>query len=323
MGEERVSRKRDSAEQVVGYLREARNILFMPFQFIRNKTRPWRRRKKELKKKLEELEKINRTIAEMFALMLKTETLAQPRYADDRRLLKYGFKAYSQADEDGIIQEIFRRIGVTNEIFIEIGVGDGLENNTLFLLLKGWQGAWIEGNAKLVKAIQHKFAPLQNNGRLKIKSAWVQKDNINSLIDDCGLPEEVDLLSLDIDGNDYHVLENIVPLKTRVLVVEYNSKLPPPVKWVMGYNPEHQKTNTDYFGASLKSFEQLLLKRGYLLVGCNIVGVNAFFVRKDLVEEHFHADFSVENHYEPQRYWLINAFSSGFPPDFGPYCDDK
>ena len=137
------------------------------------------------------------------------------------------------------------------------------------------------------------------------------------------MPEEFDLLSLDIDGNDYHVLENISPLNARLVVVEYNSKLPPPVKWVMAYNPGHQKTNTDYFGASLQSFEQLFFKKGYLLVGCNIAGVNAFFVRKDLVAQHFHADFSAENHYEPQRYWLLSGFSSGFPPDFGPYCGDK
>ena len=298
------------------------NILLAPFSFIRNKTRPWRRRGKELKKKLEELEKINRSIAEMYSWKRKTEILSQPRYADDRRLLRSGFKAYSQADEDGIIQEIFRRIGVTNKKFIEIGVGDGLENNTLFLLLNGWQGVWIEGDIKFVESIYRKFSPLQKIGQLEIKQAWVSKDNINSLIDDCGLPEELDFLSIDIDGNDYHVLENIVPLKARLVVVEYNSKLPPPTNWIMKYNPDHKKTNTDYFGASLKSFERLLLKKGYLLVGCNILGVNAFFVRKDLVEQHFHADYSAENHYEPQRYWLKYGFGSGFPPDFGPYCDD-
>ncbi|SVD92153.1 uncharacterized protein METZ01_LOCUS445007, partial [marine metagenome] len=243
------------------------NIIFKPFQFIRDKTRPWRRRSQELKKKLEELEKITRSLTEMFSWKLKAEILSQPRYTDDKRLLKYGFKVYSQADEDGIIQEIFRRIGVTSKTFIEIGVGNGLENNTLFLLLQGWKGAWIEGDAKFIQAIKQKFKPLQKSGRLDIKQAWVNKDNINSLVNGSGAPEEVDLLSLDIDGNDYHVLENISPLNARLVVVEYNSKLPPPVKWVMAYNPDHQKTNTDYFGASLQSFEQLFFKKGYLLVG--------------------------------------------------------
>jgi len=299
------------------------NILLAPFQFIRNKTRPWRRRKKELKRQLNEIEKTTRLVAEISAWKLKKEILTLPRYSDDKRLLKYGFKAYSQTDEDGIIQEIFRRIGVTNKIFIEIGVGDGLENNTLFLLLKGWNGAWIDGDVSNIDNIQKKFSQLRNNGRLKFKQAWVNKDNINFLINDFSLPKELDLLSIDIDGNDYHVLDSINPLNARVIIIEYNAKLPPPVKWVMAHNPNHRKTNTDYFGASLKSFEQLLLTKDYLLVGCNITGVNAFFVRKDLIEQNFHPDFSAENHYEDHKLWLIAGFSSGWQPDFGPYEDDR
>jgi hypothetical protein len=152
--------------------------------------------------------------------------------------------------------------------------------------------------------------------------AWVDKDNIDFLIQDLGLPQEIDLLSLDIDGNDYHVLENVVFLNPRAIVLEYNAKLPPPVKWVMAYDQYHTKTNTDYFGASLKSFEYLLYKRGYCLVGCNISGVNAFFVRKDLVKEHFHSDCSAENHYEDLKIWLLAAFGPGNGPDFGPYEDN-
>ena len=298
------------------------NFFLTPFRFVKDKTRPWRRRRHEIKNRMKELEKIARLNAEISAWKVKNEILEQSRYKDDKRLLKYGFKAYSQFDEDGIIQEIFRRIGVTNKTFLEIGVGDGLENNTLFLLLKGWKGVWIDGDSKNIKAIQNKFSFLQDSGRLRTKLAWVDKDNIDFLIQDLGLPQEIDLLSLDIDGNDYHVLENIVFLNPRAIVLEYNAKLPPPVKWVMAYDQYHTKTNTDYFGASLKSFEYLLYKRGYCLVGCNISGVNAFFVRKDLVEEHFHSDCSAENHYEDLKIWLLFAFGPGHGPDFGPYEDN-
>ena len=298
------------------------NFFLALFRFVKDKTRPWRRRRHEIKNRMKELEKIARLNAEISAWKVKNEILEQSRYKDDKRLLKYGFKAYSQFDEDGIIQEIFRRIGVTNKTFLEIGVGDGLENNTLFLLLKGWKGVWIDGDSKNIKAIQNKFSFLQDSGRLRTKMAWVDKDNIDFLIQDLGLPQEIDLLSLDIDGNDYHVLENIVFLNPRAMVLEYNAKLPPPVKWVMAYDQYHTKTNTDYFGASLKSFEYLLYKRGYCLVGCNISGVNAFFVRKDLVEEHFHSDCSAENHYEDLKLWLLAAFGPGSGPDFGPYQDN-
>ena len=298
------------------------NFFLTPFQFIKNKTRPWRRRRHELKDRLRHLEKIAKINTEISAWKVKTDILDQPRYKDDKRLLKYGFKAYSQTDEDGIIQEIFQRIGVTNKTFIEIGVGDGLENNTLFLLLKGWKGFWVDGDLKNIKAIHNKFLFLKDSGRLSIKQVWIDKDNIDSLINDFGLPQEIDLLSIDIDGNDYHVFKNIVSLNPRVVVIEYNAKLPPPVKWVMTYNQCHTKTNTDYFGASLKSFEYLFQKKGYLLVGCNIIGVNAFFVRKDLIEEHFHSDCSAENHYESLKFWLIAGFGPGFGADFGPYEDN-
>ena len=298
------------------------NFFLAPFQFIKNKTRPWRRRRHELKDRLRHLEKIAKINTEISAWKVKTDILDQPRYKDDKRLLKYGFKAYSQADEDGIIQEIFQRIGVTNKTFIEIGVGDGLENNTLFLLLKGWKGFWVDGDLKNIKAIHNKFIFLKDSGRLSIKQVWIDKDNIDSLINDFGLPQEIDLLSIDIDGNDYHVFKNIVSLNPRVVVIEYNAKLPPPVKWVMTYNQCHTKTNTDYFGASLKSFEYLFQKKGYLLVGCNITGSNAFFVRKDLMEEHFHSDCSAENHYEDLKYWLLAGFSTRLGADFGPYEDN-
>ena len=298
------------------------NFFLAPFQFIKNKTRPWRRRRHELKDRLRHLEKIAKTNTEISAWKVKTDILDQPRYKDDKRLLKYGFKAYSQTDEDGIIQEIFQRIGVTNKTFIEIGVGDGLENNTLFLLLKGWKGFWVDGDLKNIKAIHNKFLFLKDSGRLSIKQVWIDKDNIDSLINDFGFPQEIDLLSIDIDGNDYHVFKNIVSLNPRVVVIEYNAKLPPPVKWVMTYNQCHTKTNTDYFGASLKSFEYLFQKKGYLLVGCNITGSNAFFVRKDLMEEHFHSDCSAENHYEDPKYWLLASFSTRLGADFGPYEDN-
>ena len=76
------------------------------------------------------------------------ELLSDPKYNDGKRLERYGFKVYSQNDEDGIIQEILNRIGETSKTFVEFGVGNGLENNTLTLLLKGWHGLWIEGERR-------------------------------------------------------------------------------------------------------------------------------------------------------------------------------
>ena len=77
-----------------------------------------------------------------------------PRYGDPRRLLRYQYQVCSQNGEDGIIQEIFRRVGTTNRVFAEVGVGDGNENNTAFLLSQGWRGFWIDGSNEFVSAVK-------------------------------------------------------------------------------------------------------------------------------------------------------------------------
>lgn len=243
--------------------------------------------------------------------------LAAERFADRRRLPPFGFKAYSQADEDGILEELFRRIGVTNRFFVEFGCGNGLENNTHYLLLKNWRGLWIDGNDSHVEAIRKSFERLIQLGTLTVKNAFLSIDNIDQLISEtvCG---EIDLLSVDVDGNDFHLLTRIKSIQPRVIVVEYNAKKGPSLDWVMSYRPEHVWDGTDYYGASLKAFEVLLGQRGYSLVSCSISGVNAFFVRSDLVnDELFCSPFVSENHYEPHRRLLRLGISPGFASSYG------
>ena len=293
---------------------------FTQLQYIRNKTRPWRRKRHSLERKLIDLEKITMSMVKLHAWDMHQRLLTETRYKDEKRLLNFGFKGYSQNEEDGIIQEIFSRIGTTNKQFIEIGVGNGLENNTLYLLLQGWHGLWIEGNSNFVEQIKNKFGFVIENRALMVKHAWVKTDNINELISEKQKNnEEFDLLSLDIDGNDYHVLDAIDPLNARVIVLEYNSKYRPPVKWVMQYNPNHSFDESDYYGASLKSFEILLSKKGYKLVGCNLYGVNAFFVREDLMKNHFLDNCTAENHYEPGRLFLRGWMLPLHFENFGPF----
>ena len=246
--------------------------------------------------------------------------LASARMADDKRLLKFGYRVYSQSDEDGIIHEIFRRVGCGNKTFIEIGSGDGLENNSLFLLTQGWRGLWIEGSARKVTAAKKNLESLIANGSLRIEEQFVNAEGIDDTIRRLTPGPEIDLLSIDIDGNDYYVLQAVRSVSPRVIVVEYNAKFPADVSWVMEYNKAHRWDGTDYFGASLKALEILLRERGYSLVGCNLLGCNAFFVRSDLVSDPlFCSPFTTENHYEPPRYFLLPAFDPGFPAGFGPF----
>jgi hypothetical protein len=244
--------------------------------------------------------------------------LESPRYADDRRLLKFGYRVYSQSDEDGILHEIFRRIGAPGRTFIELGTGSGLENNTLFLLVQGWSGVWVEGAARKVTAARRRLESLMTEGRLQVVQKFVTLANIDETLRKFSPAREVDLLSVDIDGNDYYILKAIRSIAPRVIVVEYNAKFPPDVAWVMEYDESHRWDASDYFGSSLKALETLLSERAYSLVGCNLLGCNAFFVRSDLVSDPpFCSPFTAENHYEPLRYFLLPAFDSGFPAGFG------
>ena len=227
------------------------------------------------------------------------------RYRDPRRLLVHGAQYWSQNYEDGMIAEIFRRIGSKTKTFLEIGVGNGSENNTMALLAAGWSGWWIEGDQSCCDAITSRFAAYPAPAsRLILRSSFVTPEGISGLLREIQVPDEVDLFSLDIDLDTYHIWAALKDFRPRVIVVEYNGGFPPEVSWIHPYQPGKTWDFTQAFGASLKAFEALGTDRGYRLVGCDVVGINAFFVREDLAGDHFAAPFTAENHYEPPRYGL-------------------
>jgi hypothetical protein len=241
-----------------------------------------------------------------------------PKYDNPKKLNRYEFKVFSQAGEDGIISEIFNRIGTTNKFFVEFGVGNGLENNSTYLLVKGWQGYWIEGSERFCKSIRQSFEDLIANQQLTLKNTFITAANIEDLFREGNVPTELDLLSIDIDGNDYWVWQAITNYRPRVVILEYNAIYPPESSWVMQYNPSHQWKYNSHVGSSLKALEKLGHQQGYKLVGCSFSGVNAFFVREDLLADHFCSPFSAENHYEPARYFLSSQ-KAGHPRAFGKF----
>ena len=244
--------------------------------------------------------------------------LSETRYQDDRTLSRYGFKVYSQNDEDCIIQEIYTRIGFGSKTFVEFGVENGLQNNTLKLLLDGWRGLWIEGSKPDVTKIQQTFRDVIEQNRLHVRQAFIDRNNINQLIGET-FQGEIDFLSIDIDGNDVYILEALDVVRPRVIVIEYNGKFPPPMNVAQVYNPAHHWRGKDYGGASLAAITVVAERKGYALVGCNITGVNAFLVRSDLLGDRFCPPFTAERHYEPARYFLAPTFVAGHRADWGPY----
>ena len=252
---------------------------------------------------------------------LEIERVLAPLRADPKRLEPFGFKVCSQTDEDGIIEEIFRRLGVTRGVFVEIGVENGLECNSLYLLHKGWRGVWIEGNLAQKRPIEEKFAPILG-GRLKAVFGYATRENVNLVLAQQGLPGDVDFLSIDIDGMDIYLLEAI-DLRPKVVCIEYNAKFPPNISKRPTYDPTLRWTGGDYAGSSLLAITEAAEALGYRLVGTSITGGNAFLVRQDLAGDRFPDIATAEALYNPARYWLWadHYMHIGHRADFGPYTD--
>jgi hypothetical protein len=207
---------------------------------------------------------------------------ARRKAAYDNPIGRCSGKVFSQADEDGMIAEIVRRVGLDRGTFCEFGVGNGVECNTLALAARGWRGFWISGEAIA-------FSPADVDPQFfRFDQSWVDLDNIVRLFrrnaDAMGL-EQVDVLSFDLDSRDLFFLEKLLNdgLRPAVVVAEYNAKFAPPIRWSIPPDDPTPWRGTDYFGASLASLAALFGEFGYRLVACNpATGCNAFFVRGDL-----------------------------------------
>lgn len=230
-----------------------------------------------------------------------TLLLTAPRYSSPKSLVPHQAQVFSRHAQDGMVAEIFRRVGADRNTFLEIGAGDGLENNTRFLLETGWTGVWAECDPINVQAIEVEGLP----GLTLVKEP-IDRENVAPLL----LPlvsDGLDFLSIDIDMNTHHVWEAMTDFRPRVVCVEYNSSIPPSVDYAVPYNPGARWAGGNRFGAGLKALERIGRALGYHLVGCDFLGVDAFFVRKDLCAKGlFLEPYTAEFHYEPPRYHLLN-----------------
>eukprot|EP01038_Epipyxis_sp_PR26KG_P015542 gene15542-20984_t len=176
---------------------------------------------------------------------------------DPRRLEHFGYKVYSQSDEDGSIRWTYR---------------DQIAS-----------------------------------GQLKFTSSFVYPTNINQLISDADISGEIDLLSIDIDSNDWFVWQAISVINPRVVCIEHNHGYPPPMEYVMPYKPDYywDGTGPAIYGSSLSSNCKLGQEKGYTLVGCGLYSANGFFVRNDLLGDHFNWGRAPETHWKMLDYKSI------------------
>lgn len=192
---------------------------------------------------------------------------------------------YSQNGEDGIIDHIFAAIGVTNRVAVEIGVSvtstdeqgnyisNRLENNTAALADGAWKLYWFDI-----------IAPFATPNNCTFTNKFLTKFNIIGTFEQINIPREFDLLSIDIDSNDYYLRDALKDYSPRVVIMEYNGCFDGSVEHIMPYNENYVwRGHSDReYGASLKSLTKQADRLGYDLVYCEKNGVNAFFIRKDV-----------------------------------------
>jgi hypothetical protein len=222
-------------------------------------------------------------------LALGTILSNQQYFINSNKVNDFEFKIFSQCGEDGIIQYLIKNISIENKIFVEFGVENYLESNTRFLMMhNNWAGLIIDASASNVNSIKKRDWFWKYD--LKVKNAFIDKDNINELLSEDGF-QNIGLLSIDIDGNDYWIFEeiNLVTLNPAIIIVEYNAIFGSERKISVPYDKKFNRTKAHYsnlfFGASLPALAYLAHIKGYELVGCNNAGTNAFFVRENLLND--------------------------------------
>lgn len=207
----------------------------------------------------------------------------------DRRLSSLEeaeFQVYSQFGEDGIIQWLIHNVAIENRTFIEFGVEDYTEANTRFLLMNNnWSGLVMDGSAGNIESLNNwKYLWKYD---LLTRADFITRDNINHLITDSGYKGDVGILSIDLDGNDYWILNTIDCVSPRILICEYNNIYGPDKMVSVPYDETFVRTAAHYsnlyWGASIAAFRGWAEAHDYYYMGSNSAGNNAFFVRKDCV----------------------------------------
>jgi len=198
-------------------------------------------------------------------------------------LITEKFGTFSQNEEDVILQNIIIKIPEIPKTFIEFGVGDGWENNTVNLIPK-FTGFWIGNEDIKLNSIYAKF--------VTYFARQVDLDNLPHILNDViSLSQErIGIISIDIDGNDYYVTEQILKEKKLhpiIFIVEYNSNHED--FYVMNYNSNHKWNGSNKYGASYKSYLKLFSENNFSPVATNLTGVNAFFVSNEYIHLFKHA----------------------------------
>jgi len=214
------------------------------------------------------------------------------------------FKVFSQFGDDGIIQYLARNLDLRHKTFVEFGVDDYMESNTRFLLQKdNWSGFIMDGSSHNMQKL--KSAPFFWKHDLTAEAVFITRENIRGLLQQHTRRwPGLDLLHIDLDGNDYWVWQEI-DLNPTIVIMEYNSTFGVERAITVPYSADFQRSQAHYsnlyWGTSLRALHALATRKGYDFIGCNSAGNNAYFVRRDAMNDRVRK-VSLEQGYVGSKY---------------------
>lgn len=193
---------------------------------------------------------------------------------------EYEARAYSQDGEAGILNFLINLLGVKPHFLVEIGTG--LQSNCNNLLrFHSWRGVLIDGATWVCDVLGYRL----EEKNVQILNTFVTQENIDELLRESRAPRRIGILSIDIDGMDYHVWKAIEWLIPKIVVIEYNASLGPDLSVTVPYKADFNRfdIHPGYHGASLVAMTRLAATKGLALVGCESAGCNAFYVDRELL----------------------------------------
>lgn len=227
-------------------------------------------------------------------------------FTDEIDLKPYEAMVYSQHGEDGVVAKLLSVIPTTSRYCVEFGAYDGITGSNTFLLRRqGWKALLLDRMFEKPEYNLHK--------------EFIRAETINSIFEKYKVPYDLDLLSIDIDYNDFYVWNALDDkFQAKIVIIECNPTHLPTEDKVVKYRPHFCGDGTNYYGASILALYNLGRKKGYSLVYHDSSGTNLFFVKNEILEK-FNLHFKNMNDVEA----LYNAANYNLGPNGGHRIDAK
>ena len=221
-------------------------------------------------------------------ILLNAKLIINGRNFRSKNINDYEFSVFSQWGEDGILNYLINNLNIESKNFVEFGVENYLESNTRFILQNdNWSGLILDNDKKNIKEIQNHYYYWRHD--LKAEYSHITSENINQILKDKFKQKSIGILSIDVDGNDYWIWKSIKEVDPQIVIIEYNSRFGKDRSVTVPYHPQFDRKKFHfsmlYYGASLKALCKLAESKNFKLVGTNKAGNNAFFVKKDLLND--------------------------------------